>query len=485
MSNDDQTAPPAWLSGGVDEGLTAPQDAAHPRQKTAVSEVSPSDLDTAAAARPDPVASPLPARDSAQSLAAAAASSVNGAGRKVGGHAPPESGTTQVDDDAVAVPHASGHVTAPPIPALTADDPTLPAAGAASRSVRPSTPASATTLASPDTPDSSAAPGVAGDHQRAAVDGPQRLTIDELGVFRPAKRPARRGWRRWVYLLSGKKVNPGESPAEIATRQLVERVQQPTRGVRHIAVLSLKGGVGKTTTTGGLGATFASVRGDRVIAVDANPDLGTLAMRGRRENTSTVRDLLADENLDRYTDVRVHTNQGESRLEILASEQDPAKAELFDETDYRDTLSILDVHYSLVLADTGTGTGHSAMRGVLGTADALIVIAAPARDTAGAAEATLRWLTTHGYENLVSRSVVVVNSIRPGKALIDYASLERVYLGLGVRAVHAVPFDKHLAEGQEIDLALLRPATRRAYLELAALVADDFSHNTTRAHNRT
>ena len=122
------------------------------------------------------------------------------------------------------------------------------------------------------------------------MGGPQRLTIDELGVFRPAKRSARHGVAPMGYLLSGKKVNPGESPARSPHVSSSTGFNSRSAGVRHIAVLSLKGGVGKTTTTSGLGATLASVHGDRVIAVDANPDLGTLAVRGRRENTSTVRD---------------------------------------------------------------------------------------------------------------------------------------------------------------------------------------------------
>ena len=43
--------------------------------------------------------------------------------------------------------------------------------------------------------------------------------------------------------------------------------------------MSRKGGVGKTTITLALGSMFAMLRGDRVIAVDANPDAGNLAHR--------------------------------------------------------------------------------------------------------------------------------------------------------------------------------------------------------------
>ena len=65
-------------------------------------------------------------------------------------------------------------------------------------------------------------------------------------------------------------------------RDLVSRVRTPVAdGYHRVAVLSLKGGVGKTTVTVGLGATLASLRGDRVIAVDANPDRGTLSDKVR------------------------------------------------------------------------------------------------------------------------------------------------------------------------------------------------------------
>ena len=37
-----------------------------------------------------------------------------------------------------------------------------------------------------------------------------------------------------------------------------------------------------------------------------------------------------------------------------------------------------------------------------------------------------------------------------------------------------VPFDEHLAEGSVVDLDLVRPATRKAFVELAAMVGDNF-----------
>ena len=94
--------------------------------------------------------------------------------------------------------------------------------------------------------------------------------------------------------LSGHLINLGESPRADRYNNLVAQVNRPLRGCYRIAMLSLKGGVGKTTITATLGATFASIRGDRVVAVDANPDRGTLSQKIPLETAATVRQLLHD-----------------------------------------------------------------------------------------------------------------------------------------------------------------------------------------------
>ena len=298
--------------------------------------------------------------------------------------------------------------------------------------------------------------------------------VNDLSLLKRAKRPPRSGWRRAIHKISGGAINPGESAADIAYRELVDRVNQPVRGDYRIAILSLKGGVGKTTTTIGLGSTFAALRGDRVIAVDANPDLGTLAHRIPRQTRSTVRNLLEDPAIHRYSDVRAHTSQAPSRLEILASEQDPAVSEAFSADDYRRAVAVLQQFYNIILTDCGTGLMHSAMSGVLTMASSLVLVTSPAIDGARSASATLDWLDHHGYGSLVKRTVVVVNSSRRGASTVDLDQLRRLFLDR-TRAVQVIPFDDHLAEGAEIDLELVGKATRKALLELAAMVADDFN----------
>ncbi|HEX9177237.1 MinD/ParA family ATP-binding protein [Mycobacterium sp.] len=286
--------------------------------------------------------------------------------------------------------------------------------------------------------------------------------------------PPSGGWRKWLYLASFKTVNLGESPKTAHRNNLVAQANRPLQGCYRIALLSLKGGVGKTTITAALGGMFATIRGDRVVAVDANPDRGTLSQKVPLETPATVRHLLRDaEGIERYSDIRSYTSQGPSRLEVLASESDPAVSEAFSSADYTRTLDILERFYSLVLTDCGTGLMHSAMSAVLSKADVLVVISSGSVDGARSASATLDWLDAHGHQDMVRNSIAVINAVRPRSGKVD---LHKVidHFSRRCRAVRLVPFDPHLEAGAEIDLDRLRPETRDALIELAAIVADGF-----------
>ncbi len=310
--------------------------------------------------------------------------------------------------------------------------------------------------------------------QRARSGDAARPDLATARVLAPTRRPPQSGWRRLVYLASGRLINPGESPADVRKRELTARVNRPLLGCYKIAILSLKGGVGKTTVTATLGATFASLRGDRVVAVDANPDRGTLSQKIPLETSATVRNLLRDaQRVRRYSDVRAYTSQGPSRLEVLASEQDPAVSEAFSEDDYRRAVTLLEHFYNIVLTDCGTGLMHSAMYGVLGLADQLIIVSSGSIDGARSASATMDWLDAHGHGDLVRNSVAVINCVHRSAGGVD---LEKVaeHFAARCRTVAQIPFDAHLEEGAEVDLDRLEPRTRLALLEVAAAVADAF-----------
>ena len=302
----------------------------------------------------------------------------------------------------------------------------------------------------------------------------QPAPLHELKVADRRSHAPHSGWRRAVHQATRGYVNPGDSRKDRARQDLLALTSQPLIGDFRIAVISVKGGVGKTTTTLGLGSALAMSRRDRVIALDANPDRGTLAERvGDASTGSTVRDLLTDPNINRYADIRSHTRMAASRLEVLASEQDPAAANVFSEADYRRTIEILCHYYNVILTDCGTGITHSAMAGVLDLAHSIVLVSTLAIDAVRSASATLDWLMQHGHSGLAHEGHVVLSAVRPGAPTLKVDKAHELFVAR-CRSIHVIPFDPHLAKGAHVDFGLLKPATQQAYLELAGAVAQKF-----------
>ncbi|HEY8307419.1 MAG TPA: MinD/ParA family protein [Lapillicoccus sp.] len=302
-------------------------------------------------------------------------------------------------------------------------------------------------------------------------------TADELTerfLLRAQPRTPRHGWRRGVFAVTGGHVNPGPSNRERREDALLERVRTRIDGSRRIVVLSRKGGAGKTTTTLMLGHTFATHRGDRVVALDANPDAGSLGMRLPRETQYSATDLLAERTwVERYSQIRAFTSQDPvSRLEVVASDDDPRITLALGSQDYRHLVDTLDRHYNLVLVDTGTGILDDAIQGILEEADQLVVVMPPALDGGRVAAMTLDWLDQHGHHDLVANAVAVVNAVR-GSGPLELDRLEE-HFASRCASVHRIPWDPVLEAGAHSALADLRPETRAAYLELAGAVAEGF-----------
>ncbi|MGW7322041.1 MinD/ParA family ATP-binding protein, partial [Streptomyces sp. NPDC054845] len=288
------------------------------------------------------------------------------------------------------------------------------------------------------------------------------LSSDRLLRAKQKPKPTRSGFRF------------GGKAAEAERLRKLELIRTPVMSCYRIAVISLKGGVGKTTTTTALGATLASERQDKILAIDANPDAGTLGRRVRRETGATIRDLVqAIPYLNSYMDIRRFTSQAPSGLEIIANDVDPAVSTTFNDEDYRRAIETLGRQYPIILTDSGTGLLYSAMRGVLDLADQLIIISTPSVDGASSASTTLDWLSAHGYGDLVSRSLTVISGVRETSKMIKIEDIVQ-HFETRCRGVVVVPFDEHLAAGAEVDLDLMRPKTREAYFNLSALVAEDF-----------
>ncbi len=298
------------------------------------------------------------------------------------------------------------------------------------------------------------------------------FTDDEM--LAPADVTPTMGWQRTVYRASGRMVNPGPGAAELRRAELEARLRRPIDGARRIAVMSRKGGVGKTTVTLALGSTFAALRGDRVIAVDANPDAGNLAHRVAPPHDRTITDLLAQlDAVESYAQLRAFVSQApQSRLEVLGSDDDPRIGMGLDRQSYHRLVGLLDRFYNVILLDTGTGILDSANQGLLTEADQLVLVSRAGLDGGRAAALTLDWLDEHDYGELVGDAVVVINAVRRGVgAPLD--PMTRHFERRCARVV-TVPWDRALETGGQTVLSDLRRDTRDSLVEMAAAVADSF-----------
>ncbi|MGH8905096.1 MAG: MinD/ParA family ATP-binding protein [Egibacteraceae bacterium] len=322
---------------------------------------------------------------------------------------------------------------------------------------------------------------VAEQSRRAAEREPLDATAFAPERMLPTTEEApRKGWRRAVFRLSGGAMCPKPSAHEVARDHLLTAVKTPVADSRRIAVISRKGGVGKTTTTLMLGHTFAQWRGDRVVALDGNPDAGSLGYRVRRETTATLTDLLRDSpRITRYSDIREYTNQSSTRLEVVASDDDAQITQAMGEKELVDAVRLLDQHYNLILLDTGTGILDRATQGILRMTDQIVIVTVPSLDGARAASLTLDWLECNGYDWLVRGAVAVLNQRREG-TMVDVERVE-THFQRRCRSTVVMPFDPHLEAGAESELSNLAESTRTAYLHLAAEVADGFREQSRRA----
>jgi MinD-like ATPase involved in chromosome partitioning or flagellar assembly len=309
----------------------------------------------------------------------------------------------------------------------------------------------------------------------AATIGNHRAidALSHVGVRSAVKMPSQRGWRHLIYMLT--RINLGLSPDEIYEMDLHARIRRNARDSYQIGVFGLKGGVGKTAVTVALGSSLSKIRGDRILAVDADPDGGNLADRAGRQSAATVADLLSDKELTRYNDIRAYTSMNGSNLEVLSSEEYSGARREFNDDDWKGAVGIVSRYYNLVLADCGAGLFQPASRGVLSTVSGLVIVASASIDGARQAAVTMDWLRQNGYQDLLGRSCVVINHVTPGKPNIDVEDLVQQFeRHVPAGRVIVLPWDKHIAAGTEIQLDLLDKDFRRRVTELAAALSDDF-----------
>lgn len=189
--------------------------------------------------------------------------------------------------------------------------------------------------------------------------------------------PAGDGWRKAVTKMTFGRVNPEPSAKREQTDELIQRICAPLADVHKLAFVSAKGGVGKTTMTVLVGNAVARLRGDRVMAVDVDADLGDLSARfsERGGPQTNIEHFVSSQHTKRYADVRVHTVMNKDRLEMLGAQNDPRSTYKFGPEDYGAAMQILETHCNVILLDCGTPVNGPLFSNILNDVTGLVVVA--------------------------------------------------------------------------------------------------------------
>ena len=308
----------------------------------------------------------------------------------------------------------------------------------------------------------------------ASTPEPSALLTDERLLDIKEKQAKPEGWwQAFVYTITFHTVNLGDSRKVRARKAMEARIATALAGdARFVPILTRKGGVGKTTTTTLLGMALARAREDRVVAIDANPDRGTLVERIQRSTRHTIRTVVQKApSIGSFTDFSEYVSRDATRLDVLASDADPMLSQAFDEFDYNIVADIASRYYSIILTDCGTGIVHSVMKPILQRADGLVIVSGGSIDEARLASETLTWLESNGYAELVANSVVALNTATQGTVLVKLDEIENHFKSR-VRDVVRIPYDSHIAAGSVITWDKLSKLTRESASLLAALVVE-------------
>jgi MinD-like ATPase involved in chromosome partitioning or flagellar assembly len=228
---------------------------------------------------------------------------------------------------------------------------------------------------------------------------------------------------------------------------------QATRS-NTIAVVSPKGGVGKTTCTFVVGNLLAEALNLRVVAVDANRDFGTLASLAPDASRSdrSLADLLPHvDRIDSVSDVFAYVSQLRSGLHVLAApEQAEVMAAMTPEA-YGDLLDLLGRFYEVVLLDLGTGIVDPLAQFGIRRADQALLVTTPEYVTAEKVLGALRYLNAEAgwdsggsEESINRRRLTVVLNRAPSERSGDRQVIESAFRRFGIGRHVTIPYDDRL-----------------------------------------
>jgi MinD-like ATPase involved in chromosome partitioning or flagellar assembly len=267
-----------------------------------------------------------------------------------------------------------------------------------------------------------------------------------------------------------------------AQRLLVSEVEREEAAIEHrlrthpgvtrpnsLALISPKGGVGKTTATFLVGNLLASHLNLKVIAIDANPDFGTLARLApdsRRSPMSLVDVLARAGRLRTAAELTPYVSRLPSGLHVLGAPPDARLSARLEPGAYGELVAFLSTFYDVVLLDLGTGVVGPLVRFVTQRADRVVLVTTPEWVTASVVLEALRHLRHDHATVAINKSLA-----RPG----GREPIEERFRAARLHRAVTIPYDQGLAKMLDTgtySLEALSDPTRLAVKRLGLAVAD-------------
>jgi MinD-like ATPase involved in chromosome partitioning or flagellar assembly len=306
----------------------------------------------------------------------------------------------------------------------------------------------------------------------------------ERALGAPGQHRGGTSWREHVRVVPGGH-GPGRPDMERRDRA---RVLLPIRGPRLIVVLGCTVGAGQTVTALMLADVLASLRTEPVAALDLNPGQTSLAELAGTSPAATARGLLAGQQAPGSQN---NGPRNPGQLDLIAHDVVADGRPDLTDAEYARLIRILGSRYPLTLTDPGA----TAVARVLPAADQLVLVAPASADAAQAVTMTMEWLDGHGYGDLVTDAIAVINGVSK-RSMTHVEQAELVVRGR-CRATVRVPWDDHLGASRDEQLAAapggpgtgeasrfgqLRPPVQHAYTALAGVLVSALAVEPARPH---
>lgn len=283
-----------------------------------------------------------------------------------------------------------------------------------------------------------------------------------------AGRELRDTWLRRLLERARELLRTRAERAELALDAEVEGLRaQTVSGTRVIALVSPRGGVGKTSLAYVLGSMLADTTRMSVIAVDGDLDYGPLAdlADDAGQASLSLADALRDfDARPSLAQLNPYLSTTPSGLRILAAPADRAQMKQLGPDHYDRLLELL-ADAEIVLVDCPGGIERGIPEWAIARADHLVVVTEPKYVSANNVGRALESLP-------LERATLVLNKARP-RGPGNQAAIEAWFAKLRAARQVTVPHDEQLAsmlDTATYRLDALRRATRVAIKRLCVAV---------------